>query len=59
MGGRAMDREDVVGPPAGQEGREEMLTQKEVNGHVSVIVGLNQTTEKPKVTPGDTPAPGF
>ena len=59
MGGRAMDREDGDWTPAVQEGGEEMLTQKEVNGHILVIVGLSPTTEKPQVTPGITPARGF
>lgn len=56
-----MDREDGGWTPAGREGGEEMLAQKEGNGHIFVIVGLSQITEreKPKVTPGTNPVPEF
>ena len=59
--GHAMDREDGGWTPAGREGGEEMLAQKEGNGHIFVIVGLSQITEreKPKVTPGTNPVPEF
>lgn len=53
--------EMVASPRGGPEGREELLTQSEVNGQVLVIIGLSQVTEreKSKMTPGTTPAPGF
>ena len=61
VGGRVMDREDGGWTPAGLEGGEEMLAQKEGNRHILVIVGLSQIIEreKPKVTPGTNPVPEF